>query len=496
MYYLFLKSHNCSYEIYEILTLYYPGEKITICSDGVLLPDDCNLLSSSIELDESKISCTTTLGENIKGKYHEKSSRVDVFDIDDTVKKSIRQAVKMSLFRLLREYTGIEMPWGILVGIRPSKIVNELKSKGVDDACIRDTLKSRYMIRNDKIDFLMEVSHNSYNFINNDKRNVSIYIGISFCPSRCIYCSFASYPIAKYENLISGYLSSIEFDIKNISPFINENFRIDSIYIGGGTPSSLDDSQFNKLLSIVAQNFDISRVNEFTVEVGRPDTLNNFKLKAMLKSGVSRISINPQTMNDDTLKRIGRCHSTADIIEKFHMARDAGFDNINMDMILGLPGENLDYVKRTLSEIIKLSPENITVHSLAVKRASKLKEKINENGYVPLPDMKIANETMEYAYDTLRSVSYMPYYMYRQKEMAGNLENAGYCKKGYECIYNIQEIEEKETIIGFGADSVTKAVFLDENRIERFGNKKDIVEYIDTINDSSGRKLEFLKLLT
>lgn len=496
MYYLFLKAHSCSYEIYEILGLYYPGERVTVCADGTEPPDGGHVISSAIASAAGGITCATSLGEWTDGSFRSRISRSDTFGIGDGVRKSITHAVKTSLFLLLRDYTEIKMPWGILVGIRPSKIVNEMKDGGAGEEDIRGVLEHRYAVRDDKIDFLLEVSRNSYKLINRDAGSVSVYVGIPFCPSRCIYCSFDSYPIAKYRDYVGGYLDSLESDIRNISRFINGRFNIDSIYIGGGTPTALDDGMFERLMSIVTQNFSIPDVREFTVEAGRPDTLDGFKLECIANSGVSRISINPQTMNDDTLRRIGRAHTVDDIVEKFQMARSAGFCNINMDMIIGLPGENIEYVKRTLNELLRLRPENITVHSLAVKRASKLRERMIEEGRMPLPGMEEANAIMNYAHDTLASASYAPYYLYRQKDMVGNLENAGYCRSGFECLYNIQQIEEKQTIIGFGADSVTKTVFPSENRIERYRDKKDISEYLRTIRDSSARKLEFLRQLT
>jgi oxygen-independent coproporphyrinogen-3 oxidase len=289
---------------------------------------------------------------------------------------------------------------------------------------------------------------------------------------------------------------SLQYEIEHLSKFLNENFKIESVYIGGGTPTSVDDDDFKNLMSILSENFDIESVKEFTVEAGRPDTINEAKLKAMAEHGVNRISINPQTMNNDTLKKVGRNHSVQDIKDKFHMARDLGFKNINMDMILGLPGETLEHVKNTISEIIMLSPENITAHSLAVKRASKLKEKLIGNEFIPMIAMKDAGDMMDYVQENLSANGYVPYYMYRQKQIAGNLENVGYCKKGYECIYNIQMIEEKETIIAFGADAESKIIFHEENRMERFANKKDLNEYINTIADNSDKKLQFLKLLT
>lgn len=495
MYYVLTEGHSFSYEIYEILTIYFPSEKITVL-ENENYPEDGSLIKSSIKVEGHSIACSCWVGEIREGKTAKMGEVTCSFEYGDNLKRDMKHAVKVTLFDVLREITGSVMPWGILVGIRPSKIVNDLKNKGYDGKEIKKTLKDMYRLREDKIKLVTQVSDKSYPIINNDKKRISIYIGIPFCPTRCIYCSFASYPLGRFEKYVEGYLSALKYEIESLSTFVKDNFTVDTIYVGGGTPTSIGNNDFAFLMNVISDNFDIDCVNEFTVEAGRPDTINEFKLKAMIDAGVGRISINPQTMNEDTLKRVGRNHSVQDVVDKFNLARDLSFTNINMDIILGLPGEGIEHVKYTVEKLISLSPENITVHSMAVKRASKLKESIIENGNIPMIDMNIAGSMMDYAQEKLDRAGYYPYYMYRQKQMVGNLENVGYCKKNYECIYNIQMIEEKETILGFGADSVTKAVFLDENRIERLSNKKDIEEYISTIKAAAEKKREFLKLLT
>lgn len=495
MYYALCFNHNYSYELYEILSIFYPGEKLISCESEECLPKDCMLIKSALKINASAVNVETSLV-----KINESISVIISNDntehkISENIKKSEKHAVKLSLFRLLRNITGFEIPWGILVGIRPTKIVNDLKTKGAGNNEIKEILKDKYLMRDDKIKLVMEISDNSYDVINKLNKSVSVYIGIPFCPSRCIYCSFASYPISRYMNRIQDYVIALDSEIKKIGSFLRGCFNIDTIYIGGGTPTSLPDDAFSFMLDSVVRNFKTESVNEFTVEAGRPDTINKHKLDSMKRCGVNRISINPQSMNEDTLARVGRRHTVQDIVDVFSLARHMGFDNINMDMILGLPDEEISHVKSTINRILDLSPENITVHTLAVKRASSLKEKLIENEYIPMPDSKKVNDMMEYAQSALSLTGYEPYYMYRQKMMIGNLENVGYCKPGCRCLYNIQMIEEKETIVGLGADAVTKLVYLNENRIERLANKKNLEEYIATIDRSVENKIKALSTL-
>lgn len=494
MYYCLCENHKNTYEIYEILSMYFPGEKLTVCDFESSVPENCLLLKSIVKVN-SNMNAECHLIEVKNGTFYKLGSASSSLPIEDDYKKAIKHGVKNSVFKLLKEITKIEMPWGVLVGIRPSKIVNDLKSKNKPDNEITHILKSCFFIRDDKIELVKRISDYNYNIINRDNKTISIYIGIPFCPTRCIYCSFASYPIGKYNDFVENYVEALKYEITRISEFINKHFNIETIYIGGGTPTSLPDNLFNSLLVHINENFNVKAVKEFTVEAGRPDTIDKSKLQIMKASYVSRISINPQTMNEDTLIKIGRNHSVQDIVNKFMLSREMGFNNINMDMILGLPDETIKHVYNTLHEITKLSPENITVHTLAIKRASKLKENIIENVKIPIPEVSSVNSMMEYVQKSLNKM-YNPYYMYRQKMMVGNLENVGYCKSGFEGIYNIQMIEEKETIVGLGADAVSKLVFLNENRIERFANKKDIKEYINTIEENTDKKIQALSMLT
>ncbi|KPU44981.1 oxygen-independent coproporphyrinogen-III oxidase-like protein HemZ [Oxobacter pfennigii] len=496
MYYVLLEGHNYSYEIYEMVTLYFPQEKITTINSEDELPVYCRYIKSFISVNEDKIKGSCFLYHVESGVKNLISSSEESLPIDENIKKLTKHCVKITAYNMLKNLTGVNMPWGILVGIRPAKIVNDLKSKDSSIDEIKDILGDKYRVREDKINLVTKVSDISYPLINTDSKNISIYIGIPFCPTRCVYCSFAAYPIKPYEKYISSYIEALKYEMDELSRFIDGKFKIDTLYIGGGTPTSLDDDSFYEVINHAAQKFHVKSLKEFTVEAGRPDTITKEKLDIMHEHMVDRISINPQTMNDDTLKRIGRLHSVKDIIDKYELARKYNFNSINMDMIVGLPGETEEDIKNTLDEIIKLNPENITVHSMSLKRASKLKEEIISGKEDNLNSDNIYDALMEYIYTNLFKNHYTPYYMYRQKKSAGNLENVGYCIKDKECLYNIQMIEEKETIIGIGADSVTKMVFTNENRIERYANKKDLTEYINTIKESTEKKIKALGMLT
>ncbi|MEG0371645.1 MAG: coproporphyrinogen dehydrogenase HemZ, partial [Clostridium sp.] len=361
---------------------------------------------------------------------------------------------------------------------------------GMNTQEIRDTLINNYYLSEDKADLLIEVALAEKPFLSYKDRSVGVYIGIPFCPTRCSYCSFASNPLGGNKHLVDDYLSSLIKEIKHTFSLIKDRgINVDTLYIGGGTPTSLNELQLEKLFKTVSENIKTDDIREYTVEAGRPDSINESKLKLIKKYGGKRISINPQTMNDETLKKIGRIHSAQDIKDSFYLARKLGFDNINMDMIIGLPGENVDHVKKTILEIEQLNPDSITIHTMSIKRASKL----NEDNYVNEADKVL--DMYNFAASKVKNMGMKPYYMYRQKNMISPLENIGYSHKGKESIYNIQMISESISIIGLGADSVSKPVYPDENRIERIANLKDVHEYIKRIDEVLTRKDKVINMI-
>ena len=344
---------------------------------------------------------------------------------------------------------------GILTGIRPTKIVHELLEHEYSDEKISTILSKQYHIQPDKISLLKQVAKKEKKILDQNKpREISIYIGIPFCPTRCIYCSFTSYPIEKWKDYVDTYIRSLMKEIEAFQ-YIYKNYPIKSLYIGGGTPTSLSSTQLEILLEALKQCLPMHQIEEFTIEAGRPDTITMKKLEVMKTYHVDRISINPQTMNNETLRRIGRNHKVEDIYKTFEMAKKIGFHSINMDLIIFLPGENIDHVKYCWDLLATLQPDNITVHTMAIKRASQLYK--NQKKYDGLTQEEI-EKILLFTQEQTCKMGLEPYYLYRQKNTVGNFENVGYCIPGKEGIYNIEIIEEKQTILAFGAGSTTKIV--------------------------------------
>ena len=410
-------------------------------------------------------------------------------------KKEAHDRFKKNLYLKLQGDTGKNLPWGYLTGVRPSKIAYSMLEAGNSDEEIMSEFEEKHFVSHDKAELAMQVAKTEKKILEDiDYTNgYSIYIGIPFCPTTCLYCSFTSYSLAAYKSKVDTYIEALFKEMEYVSKAMKDK-RLDTIYFGGGTPTTLSDEQLDRVLTKLEQLFDVENTIELTVEAGRPDSITREKLKVLKKHNVDRISINPQTMNQKTLDLIGRRHTVEQIKEAFMMAREEGFDNINMDMILGLPEENVDMVKNTLSQIKELSPESLTVHSLAIKRAAALN--VWRDKY---QDLSIENNSrmVELAADYAESMNMEPYYMYRQKNMAGNYENVGYSIPGKECIYNVLIMEEKQTIIACGAGASSKIVFHNESddnhsvRIERVENVKDVTNYIERIDEMVNRKRTF-----
>ena len=404
-------------------------------------------------------------------------------------KKEARNVFKRMMYDMLKKLTGRELPWGTLTGVRPTKIVYTLLEDGKNDREIRDYLKKEYYVSEKKGDLAIKVASNEKRLLEKlDYNNgYSLYAGIPFCPTTCLYCSFTSYPLAVWKDRVDTYVDAMLKELEFTSRLMKDK-KLDTFYMGGGTPTTLEPEQLDRVLSFFEEHFDTTGLKEYTIEAGRPDSITRDKLLIMKKHGVDRISINPQTMNDDTLKLIGRHHTVEQIKEAFTLARECGFDNINMDLIIGLPGETREHIERTMREVALLAPDSLTVHSLAIKRAARLNifwEKYKDYAMVNTDD--IINMTA----DCAAAMGMGPYYLYRQKNMAGNFENVGYSKPGREGIYNILIMEEKQTIMAVGAGASTKVVFPEENRIERVENVKDVTTYIENIDEMIDRKRRF-----
>ena len=480
-------NHDYAAEAANIIRLFYGKRKIDIIDYEALENNQSFFLDEEILLN----SLLDNQGETVVVKaiihlQEGKKEYSEAYSIS-TVKQK-KEAVKLTMYKLLSELHHKTYPWGILTGIRPIKIVHELLNKGYNEELIEDYMMDKHLVSKEKAQLAVEIAKSERSFIYPlDSNKVSLYIGIPFCPTRCHYCSFTSNSLKTCGGLVEDYLSALIFEMEQTHAFMNKyQMQVQTMYIGGGTPTSLNELQLDRLLSKACDLFG-DCLEEFTCEAGRPDTITEGKLRVLKQRGVTRISINPQTMNDETLEIIGRAHSSDETIKSFELARKMGFDNINMDIILGLPGEGIEHLERTLKAIEKLQPESLTVHTMAIKRASIINENIDS-----VSNHGNTSEMMKRTAEYAKKQNLHPYYLYRQKNMVENLENIGYCKPGYECIYNIQIIEEKQTNIAFGADAITKTVFTDENRIERQGNIKDIRLYISRIEEQVNKKLKLL----
>lgn len=419
----------------------------------------------------------------------------EVPEKDGRSKKELHEAFKCTLYTKLSAQLNKTLPWGYLTGVRPSKIAYTLLEKGADREQILEAFTKKHLVSEKKAQLALQVAQTEKSILEkmDYKNGYSLYIGIPFCPTTCLYCSFTSYSLAAYQSKVQPYLEALLKEMKYVSEAMRGR-RLDTVYFGGGTPTTLSAGQLDMLLTELERQFDLSACRELTVEAGRPDSITYEKLCVLKAHHVDRISINPQTMNQQTLDLIGRRHTVEQIEEAFALAGKAGLDNINMDMILGLPGENKEMVQHTLEKIKALAPESLTVHSLAIKRAAALN--IWREKYLDL-QMDNSDEIVSMAADYAHQMGHQPYYMYRQKNMAGNFENVGYSKPGLECIYNILIMEEKQTIIAMGAGASTKIVFQNETeggqagRIKRIENVKDVTNYIQRIDEMIERKRKF-----
>ncbi len=465
-------SNEYNNDLRAMIMAFFPGVKIVEKLDDESMPKFVFVARYEEQATSLAILDDFSDMETIEGDYLDKAT--------------FRNKLKLASYQLLSRYSGRELPWGDLTGVRPTKIaMAELeKGRNFEDAVANyiDT----YQVSEGKAKLATKVADFEKGVIASiDRENdYCLYVGIPFCPSRCLYCSFTSYPIALYEKKAAEYIETLKKEIDYISDVYKDKNLV-SVYIGGGTPTSISHELLDNLLTHINSSFDMCKCREFTVEAGRPDSITGEKLMVMKKHNISRISINPQTMNDETLKVIGRAHTVEQTKEAFKLARECGFDNINMDLIAGLPGENIDSMKHTLDEIKKLSPESLTVHSLAIKRAANLKQQLGEYGDAINQDM---DAMLDMVADVATELGMEPYYLYRQKNIGGNLENVGYAKKGLECLYNILIMEEITDIIAAGAGASTKVTYHKENRVERVENCKSVDDYINRFDEMLERK--------
>ncbi len=468
---ILLEDNGFEQDIRELLMAFYPGEKFV------------HQKTEGTEFDVKGTPGAGVYRLELDGDAVE-------FPVPEGDRLETKNRIKRNLYRLLEKRTGRSLPWGTLTGIRPTKIPMTKLEEGWSREEIEDFMKETYFAGDDKIALSVEIAERERELLSriSYENGYSLYVGIPFCPTTCLYCSFTSYPIGKWEKRMDEYLGALFRELEYTADRMKGKV-LDTVYFGGGTPTSLSAEHLDQVIAKVEELFDLSGVQEFTVEAGRPDSITREKLEVLKHHGITRISINPQTMNQKTLDVIGRRHTVDMVKEKFALAREMGFDNINMDLIIGLPGERMEDVAHTLEEVRRLSPDSLTVHSLALKRAARLNLEWDQYA-----DMGMVNtqEMIDLTARFAREMGMEPYYLYRQKNMAGNFENVGYSLPGKACIYNILIMEEMQTIAACGAGTTTKVVFPQENRRERTENVKDVDQYIQRIDEMIERKEKLL----
>lgn len=468
---LYVKNHNFHFELENLTRLFFPNEKITVIRD---------FSEPQPPYIYTEVSDKITISVNI-GSFNKSETAVKKLTDDDNELVSAQL-----LYKLLCDFTGLTQPWGILTGVRPVKLLRRLAEESNEEQAVKKFEKD-FFVSNEKTALSRETEHNERKILELSKpESFSLYVGIPFCPSRCSYCSFVMASIERAEKLIEPYTKLLCEEIKRTAEIANKlGLRLETVYFGGGTPTTLSAEQLDTVLKTVNKSFDMSTCREFTVEAGRPDTIDIAKLFALKENKVDRISINPQTVNDEVLKTIGRKHTAQQFFDAFELARKCGFDNINTDLIAGLPTDTPESFKNSLDSIVRLNAECITVHTLCMKRASRL---TTEGVTLDLQQARDAREMLAYTQNILGQNEYIPYYMYRQSRMVGNLENVGWSKRGFESLYNVYVMDETHTILACGSGGVTKLKRNNPDYLERIFNFKYPYEYIDRFDELIQRK--------
>ncbi len=472
-----LKNHNHKYETEKVCRLFMPFEKFEFLEEG----EENEGVYTAIESFGNKKKLTVSVNTGTK-----KAKREETVLFDEDFDSFSELTIAQMLYSCLKELTDYEPEWGIVTGIRPVKLLrNLINQKGMTGA--KEVFSKDFYVSDEKFNLTEKCLKSEEKIISLSKPdNFSLYVSIPFCPSRCNYCSFVSHSVEKSQKLIPEYLDILCGEIKTTAEIAKKKgLVLSTVYIGGGTPTVLRAQELEKLMSSIKENFPIETALEYTVEAGRPDTVTEEKLKVIKKYGATRISINPQTMNDSVLEAIGRRHTAEETEKAFYLARKAGFDNINMDLIAGLTSDTVESFKESVDKLISLSPENITVHTLSMKRASNMTK---ASMFYGIEEGKNVAEMLKYANSKLEENGIYPYYMYRQNKTVGNLENVGYSKAGYEGLYNIYIMDETHTILACGASAVTKLKNPYTGKIERIFNYKYPYEYISMYDELLRRK--------
>ena len=482
---LYIKNHPYQYECENLCRVFFPDESIRATTEA----DGEDSISAFTAVEKTADKTIVTARVTAFGKTGEEALTLD--NNEDNYDECCERKLATALFCALREVTGYTPQWGLLTGVRPAKLMHALSKRFGGDDAAESFFRDELLVSPDKARLARRVAESENNIIAmSQDKSFSLYISIPFCPTRCSYCSFVSSSMKSASKLIPQYVELLKREIRETADIARSlSLRLESIYFGGGTPTTLSAQQLKELIDTIGECFDLSNLREYTIEAGRPDTLTRDKLEVINSGIAKRISINPQTMNDEVLKAIGRAHTAEQALEMFGLSREVGIGNINMDIIAGLPNDTLESFKATLDKICDLSPESITVHTLSLKRSSTL---VQEGGFHK--DSELAADMLAAAQEKLYANGYAPYYMYRQSRMVGNLENVGWSKAGYECLYNVFMMDETHTILSCGAGAVTKLRVPNVNKLERIFNYKYPFEYIsgfDTILERKKRIAEF-----
>ncbi len=462
---LLIDGHHFRYETENLCNMFFPLDKAKVIEGS--------------HTTESNYILTRISQQGEKGTLAEISlcmdgaNRYACMDIPkESVEKEAEYQLCALLYQVLSEFTGKTLSWGMLTGVRPVKLVRAMREEGMDDSAILHVMQQKHFVSENKAKLCLATCDHETPILQGVSRDsFSLYVSIPFCPSRCHYCSFVSQAVGKQKKLIPEYVHLLCKELQKTGEIVKTlGLRLDTVYFGGGTPTTLSPAQLDEVLSTVERFFDLSTCKEYTVEAGRPDTIDEEKLRALRAHGISRISINPQTLEDRVLEQIGRRHTAKQFFEAFDLARKLGFTNINTDVIAGLMGDTLEGFQHTLSSLMQLVPENVTVHTLSVKRAATLSQ---TGGYAAVVQNEdVVPQMVDYAQDTLFANGYHPYYLYRQKNMLDNLENVGYAKGDTDGLYNVYIMDETHTILAAGAGGVTKMKNQDNGYIERIFNFK------------------------
>ena len=463
------ENHNFSYDTENLAEIFFPYEKIKMFSHMPQNETDDKIVYTGIN------GSTVTVTADLCGAKH--SACVQMSPDADR-----KNTLSVLFYRVLSEATGDTYPWGILYGVRPAKFYHSLVRKGSEEYA-QKILKEKFLVSDEKISLVCDVAESENKIISLSQNNsFSLYVSIPFCPTRCSYCSFVSHSIERAAPLLGDYLSLLEKELEETGKYAAAlGLRLETVYFGGGTPTTLSAQQLKRVLSAVEKNFDLSCLREYTVEAGRPDTVTAEKLNTLKAAGVGRISINPQTFQDSVLQAIGRRHTSAQTLAAYETAVKCGFDDINMDFIAGLPKDTLDSFQNSMQTALALQPSNITVHTLCLKTGAFM----TANG---MPDKNLAAQMVDHSRRVLSGAGYRPYYMYRQGKSVGNLENTGWCKPGRDCLYNVFMMDETHTVLAVGAGAVTRLKNPQNGKIERIYNYKYPYEYIGHFDEILRRK--------